>query len=323
MERKERIALEKEASGCRDIQVKRIQELYESYMRLSSGDRREQEVITELIRETERFCMPTLRRMLASLGLGYGDIDQDVSQEVILKILRLITSYREKKDFRSSIAYEFRMMYKYGATDYYRTHKKELLNSSIYGDDQAGVIDTLEGSDPNIRERETEENVDEKLLYIYCDCFMTDQSDIRRSLALCYARFLSHIKELIPGTKPASPKAARLMMGNQSIRMLVSNSESLLQSCISERLLWSDEKRECLEMVETIKDQSVSVGDIIFAENYDDKRISKWAKDEHVIVLKEAIERVMEDPIFYEAVGNVYSRRSFIYQMILKEGREK
>lgn len=304
-------------SKKRDLEVSKIQTLYEEYKINNS-----EQVFSELIQMLDKYCTPWVRKHLWRSECYTDETEHTVLQEARTAVWK--ATYQS--EVKESFAYYAFGIYKKKTLDVIRKISRERARIEITSlDDPEGssgksIIDGPPPTQPDFGEKEETRKVYIGVFRIYCSSFMNSKAFPPRSLALYYARVLPHLLDEIPDSKATSAKWAFERMGKQSVWGLAQDSEKTLQYDIDKDLAWGPDFMHQLNDEINVSGKNWRLKDIIYTAVYDKGKIEDWADYMHRATLKISTKLLLEDKDLLELVKAYALHDSILYHFLSKKG---
>ena len=290
-----------------------IREAYEAYL----SDRSDWN-FQELVRLTDTRCKPMVFWRLKNKELLTESNVNEVLHNARLFIWQEINS--SESDYSTQSDYSAQTFPGF-AYNVYKNKTLELI-TDIFRARRKDERWTVRGEgDGPVPDPETSIDETRKLRKIYsigivsyCRALLDLDEALQGCLALFYSRVLPHMLKSIKYTKDTSPKWAFERMYGLAVKTLTADSETTLKKDICADLAWNENLLKQLNDEIEILGRSLSLGDLIYTDAYDQRKIAYWAYELHKKTMVAAVLLMRNNVDLQRLLAGVYSEDCFLFK---------
>ncbi len=297
MEREEHIGGLIRKSEIKEKQHSEIQDAYEAYFRNGSDADFE-----ALIHVLDDCCKSYVRTKLKMSGCYSYETEQDIMQESRIGVWKLLEKERSGKSISKNFASYAFVIYKNKTLDEIRKcfgSKKKMPAVSLsetIGQDGVEIGDTIPGKkDMDPVDLAEQRELFRTIFLYYCRSFLETKNFPASPLALYYARVMPHLIDMVSENIATSAKWAFGYIGEMKIDEMKTESESFLADHVEKTLRWGEEFVRQMDDLIDVNGDKVRVRDIVYTQNYDQRKIADWSEYMHKNCVKNSYRMIMAD----------------------------
>lgn len=298
---------ELERGRRRAARAETIQQLYLSYL-----DDPQPDTINRMLSVLEAFARGTVYEVLKT-SAHYTESDiADALQEGLIAVSLAVERHRQEGVRMDGFCWFARTVCRNQAAQYvrdqYRLRGKKPPIPLLWQDEDGNELEFLgQQEDPvQLQEDLERQQLNRRLLLMYCDALLGYRYDPQKALGVCYARLLYQLVALLEEDRQTHTASsipwAWEQMGEKDLLRLGMASQKCLQEHLHPALRWH---KPFLEKLRSESPYGQPWKDVVYTHRFTQSQTSNWVESIHKSVFQQVRRRIHADPALLEAVRSI------------------